>query len=348
MANSNGRFLPVVSRLSLYRRTLRYYWTNRSLLAWRRLAVFSLQRMLSRRVPAIIYISITSRCQCRCFHCYAEAHKRTDAEEMTTEEIKSLIDQAKEMGILEVVFFGGEPLLRKDVLALISYAHGAGMITRVDTNGLLLSREMVSRLRKAGLTACCVSLDSTDPEIHDRWRGVPGIFEKVMKGIGYLREFGIPTHLFVVATRSNIPDGLERIRALGKKIGASAMFIAFPLAGGRWAEASGELLTAEERTRVRRFLDSSFVYCELPTPRSLCPHFDRLLFHVTASGDVTPCPCSPFVIGNIRRRRLTDLWARYTTGLNLEFRDDCPVNDARSREVFKTFVESFAQNDRFE
>lgn len=347
MGNSNGTFLSVISRLSLHQRTLRYYWTNRSFLAWRRLAAFSLQKMLGRRVPAIVYISLTSRCQCHCPHCYAESHKRTGAEEMTTEEIKFLIDQAKEMGILEVVFFGGEPLLRNDAQALVSHAHRAGMITRIDTNGLLLSRERVWGLKKAGLTACCVSLDSADPETHDRWRGVPGIFDKVMKGIAYLRECGVCTHLFVVATRNNIPAGLERIRALGKKIGASAMFMAFPLAGGRWANASEELLTEEERGRVRWFQDLSFVYCELPTPRSLCPHLDGLLFHITATGDVTPCPCAPFVIGNVRSRPLKDLWLRYTAGLNLEFRDDCPINHARSREVFKSFVESFAQDDRF-
>src|SRR4030042_5868080 len=173
-----GQFLPATSKVSLAYRTLRYYRANHSLLAWRRLLAFGYHRMLRRPVPSFIDIATTYRCQCRCVHCSADGHKKAGRQEMETEEIKSIIEQAKRLGTLEVVFSGGEPLLRRAAIELVRFAHDIGMITRLNTNGLLLDRRRVAELKKAGLTLCAVSLDDCDPQVHDTLRGVPATYEK--------------------------------------------------------------------------------------------------------------------------------------------------------------------------
>ena len=341
MAYFRGKYLPVTSKLSLRYRTIRYYWANRSLLAWKRLLAFSVQRRLGRPVPAFVDIATTYRCQCRCVHCSSDGHKKPELAEMTTDEIKSIIDQAKEIGALEIVFSGGEPLLRKDAFELIRHAHDAGMITRLNTNGLLLNRRRAALLKKAGLTLCGVSIDDPDPEIHDDLRGVPGTYQKALAGIRYLREFGVLSQMLVYASKQNLTPRLKRMVALGEQLGASTMFIFFPIASGRWETAFDQVLNAEERARARGFQDLTFAYSELPTAKSLCVHLHKLILYVTAYGEVTPCPVAPFVIGSLRRQPLKKLWRQYAAQLDLEFHDDCPLNNLRDREVLRNHIESF-------
>ncbi len=341
-----GQFLPATSKVSLAYRTLRYYRANHSLLAWRRLLAFGYHRMLRRPVLSFIDIATTYRCQCRCVHCSADGHKKAGRQEMETEEIKSIIEQAKRLGTLEVVFSGGEPLLRRDAIELVRFAHDIGMITRLNTNGLLLDRRRVAELKKAGLTLCAVSLDDCDPQVHDTLRGVPGTYEKALEGIRRLRESHVLSQLLVYASKNSLPSGLDRLIALGKKLGVFTMFVFFPIASGRWEFAFDQVLNAEERARVRKFQDLTFVYSELPTERSLCVHLNKLILYVTAYGEATPCPVARYVIGDIRSHSLADLWHRYCAQLKLEFRDDCPLNNAREREVFRDSIETFARDYR--
>jgi len=121
-----------------------------------------------------------------------------------------------------------------------------------------------------------------------------------------------------------------------------AVFIFFPMAVGRWDRAYGEVLTGEERQRVRALQDLSLVHLELPTPRTVCCAHEKLVLYVSATGDVTPCPFVPFVMGNIRERPLAEMWRRYCAGMKLAYRGDCPMNDPGARDAFRRHVESVA------
>ena len=90
-------------------RTLRLYCANRSLRAWRQLVSYHLRRMNGHPVPAFLDIATTYRCQCRCVHCAAEMFGKNEKPDMTTAQLKSLIDQASRLGVLEIIFSGGEP-----------------------------------------------------------------------------------------------------------------------------------------------------------------------------------------------------------------------------------------------
>jgi len=304
------------------------------------------RRLVNRSLPRFIDIAVTYRCQCRCVHCSADAYPRAGRQELTTAGFKSLIDQARDLGVLEVIFSGGEPLLRHDIVQLIRHAHQRGLLIRLNTNGLLLDRQRVAELKKAGLTQCAVSIDDADPAVHDALRGLSGSHAKAIEGIRNLREVGIPCQILTYASRRNVTGGLERIRDLARELGVLAVFIFFPMAVGRWADAFGEVLTAQERARVRALQDLTLVHLELPTPRTVCCAQDRLVLYATAQGDITPCPFVPFVIGNVKQRPLRELWHRYCADLRLAYRGDCPMNDVGARDAFREYVESVAASLR--
>ena len=335
--------LSLLARFSLLYRTLFYYWSNRSLRAWARLVAFPFLRLLGHPAPIFVDIATTYRCQCRCVHCSAEGHKKPHEEEMDTAEIKSVIDQARDIGALQIILTGGEPLLRDDTIEIVRYAHEAGMITRLNTNGLLLNRATVSELKKAGLTICAVSLDRADAEAHDSLRQVPGIYAKALAGIRLLREFRLPVEILTYAVKENLDSHLRDITALGRQLDLSLLFVFFPIASGRWYSAFDQMLNSEERAVVRRAQSLTFVYAEIPTKGSICCHCQKYFIYFTSSGDVKPCPFFHPRIGNIRKHPLKDMWYRYCSELKFKFRDDCPLNNAHNRGLFEGFVESFAQ-----
>jgi MoaA/NifB/PqqE/SkfB family radical SAM enzyme len=323
-------------------RALRVYGHNRSLKAWGVLALHLVRKAFDRTVPTYLVLSLTHLCQCRCVHCCQRQAVRDDRAELTAEEVKSLIDQARRLGAIYVVFAGGEPLMRKDIVELVGHAHRRGLISRINTNGLLFTPELVALLKKAGLTQAGVSIDSPDAEIHDRLRGLPGAFDTALEGIRNLQRRGILVQLMTYASRENIPEGLRRLISLGRELGVFYIYFFFPTASGAWICAFNELLTEEEKTRVRELADVRYVHVELATRRSLCRVSARSVMNVSPYGDLTPCPFVPYVIGNVRSRPLKEFWRPFAAGLKLRFKGDCAMNNVANREALKAFIDAAA------
>ena len=322
-------------------RSLPQYFTGGSLKAWKRLLRFNYQRhILGQPIPLIMDIALTYRCQCRCVHCCAEAFRGSAATELKTEELKSLIDQAARMGVVQVVFSGGEPLLRKDIVELVRYAHAAGMMIRLNTNSLLRKPRVVLNLKKAGLDICAVSIDDADPEVHDKLRGVPGLHKKALAGIALLRKAGVFFNILTYASKRNVTAGLEKIAAMARQNGVLSVLVYFPVAVGRWEGKFDQALNAEERRKVRGLQDFRTVYMELPTAKTLCYSYEKSIFYVSAYGDITPCPVVPYSLGNIREQPLDKIWRRWTEHLNLVWRGNCPMNDPKGREELRTYIDS--------
>ena len=316
--------------------------SNGSPKAWRQLFAYICRRAAGRSVPAYMWLAPTYRCQCRCPHCYSSAPDRRQHVEMDTERWKAVLDQAKALGVLEASFSAGEPLMREDIVDLVRHAHDIGLLTRISTNGLLLTRELVGRLKEAGLTQCGVSIDDTDPEVHDRWRGVPGAFGRALEGIRLLQEAGIRCQLSTYAARRLIPEGLERIIALGRELGVMSVFFSFPIAAGRWEDAKDELLTEEEKAQVRSLRDMRLVHIEIPTAIYRCCVITKLMMFVSPAGEVTPCPFTPYVMGNIQEHSLAEIYRRHCERLTLTCKGHCPLNRPSCREALKEHVANVA------
>jgi MoaA/NifB/PqqE/SkfB family radical SAM enzyme len=323
-------------------RALRLYISNRSLKAWGAAFSHFWKRMRGRPAPAFVTIAVTYKCQSRCEHCYSDSPTRPLEEELTTEELKSVIRQVRGLGAMAVHFSGGEPLLRKDIFDLVSYARSLGLQTRVNTNGILLNEENVKRLKAAGLTECGVSLDSADPAVHNKFRGTEDLHEQALHGIRMLRKFGITCRIMTVALKDSIPEGVARTISLGKSLDASYMYILLPIASGGWDGAYDQILNSHERAQIRALQDLSFAHLEMPTERTNCCVFRKSILYVSANGNVMPCAFVPFVIGSIKEQPLEQIWRYHTAKLNLVCRGDCPMNIPAEREAMREHVSSVA------
>jgi MoaA/NifB/PqqE/SkfB family radical SAM enzyme len=305
---------------------------------WRRL----------RGIPTPTYVTVaaTYKCQCKCEHCYSNSPIRGPGKELTTEQLKAVIRDIAELGALTIHFSGGEPLLRKDIFELVSYTRQLGMLPRVNSNGLLLNEDNVKKLKEAGLSECAVSLDSDTSAVHDHLRHTPRLHKQVLDGIRNLRRFGIPCRIMTLAQREIIPDGLARTIRLGKELGAKFMYILLPIAVGGWDKDYSKVLTAAERSQLRRMQDLSFAHLEMQSDTTNCCIYEKAILYISANGDVTPCAFTPFVLGNITEIPLKKIWEHLCKDIKLVYRGDCPLNNPAEREALSQHVRRVAEELR--
>jgi 12,18-didecarboxysiroheme deacetylase len=155
----------------------------------------------SDKTPVVVW-NVTRRCNLKCLHCYAHARDEEFSGELTTGEGKSVLDDLAAFGVPVVLFSGGEPLIRPDLVELAEYAVGKGMRAVISTNGTLIDRRLAGDLKDVGLSYVGISLDGLS-EVNDRFRGVKGAFRKAMDGILACQDAGIKVGLRFTMNRLN-------------------------------------------------------------------------------------------------------------------------------------------------
>lgn len=308
---------------------------------------FELARPVLRRGALLhgvsIQVALTYRCQCTCVHCSAGRFSRLPNQEMTFDETASLIRDARRLGAREICFFGGEPLLVPFVCDLVAMAHGLGFQTRLDTNGWLLDEAMLQRLKAAGLNHIDVSLDGADAEVHDRLRGMPGLFDRAVQGIRHCREAGMFCTISTYATRENLRDGqLEQVIALAQDLGVETRILS-SIRSGRWEDREDIVLTPEDTARLKSLLDPhKHVYWETvlagtPDSAFVCPTLQRLMIYVSAYGDVLPCSFLPMSFGNVRKEPFSDIVRRMwgSEPMQKPGHSGCLMNDPDFRRKYQ-------------
>jgi MoaA/NifB/PqqE/SkfB family radical SAM enzyme len=322
------------------RRGVQFYSHNRSFSAWLQIARFGYRKLRGLAPPETAALGLTDRCQLRCAHCYSATGGRDRRPEWSTRAMIGVLDQFKALGALQVLFTGGEPLLREDVFELVAHAHRLGLLTRISTNGEFLTDDVVAKLKCSGLNQCGVSIDDADPEVHDRGRGKPGTFAMAVQGLRRLRAHKIESRIITTASREKVVQGLEKIVALGRELKVNSVYVTIPFISGRWTNAFEETLSEDEMVRLRSLLRHPSVIMEFPTSGTRCCAFDRNFVFVNTRGDVTPCPAVPFVIGDLRSESLTCIWRRHIKMLTLESLGKCPMGEPHSRESLRAHVDA--------
>ncbi len=199
--------------------------------------------------PVVVW-NMTRRCNLKCIHCYSASADIDYPDELTTEEGKKLIDDLAAFGAPVILFSGGEPLMRPDLLELAQYATDKGMRAVISTNGTLMTKEITAGLKKIGLSYVGVSLDGLQ-KTHDRFRGSKGAFEKAIKGIRNCREAGIKVGLRFTVNQHNVADVPDMFDLLRKEK-IERMCFYHLVYTGRGSKLREEDLTHEE---TRRLLD---------------------------------------------------------------------------------------------
>ncbi|MCI0432968.1 MAG: cytosylglucuronate decarboxylase [Gemmatimonadetes bacterium] len=162
-----------------------------------------------------LFIRILEACNADCFMCsYARSQDRY---RFSVEEIERVLPQARELGVEFVRFTGGEPLLHKDIVALIDAGTAAGMKMSVITNGASLPK-LIDPLSHAGLAQVIVSVDGASALTHDFYRNSPGLFAKCAEGLALARDRGVLTRVNTVVGPHNyveMPQMQMWLTALG-------------------------------------------------------------------------------------------------------------------------------------
>ncbi len=152
--------------------------------------------------PVVVW-NVTSACNLACTHCYAATQGTPD--ELNTREAFALIDDLAAFGCPVLLFSGGEPFIRPDILDLARHAVGKGLRVVFSTNGTLIDAALAAQIQAIGVSYVGISIDGSEAT-HDRFRVCPGAFRRSVAGIRACREAGIKVGLRVTMTRDNIAD----------------------------------------------------------------------------------------------------------------------------------------------
>jgi radical SAM protein len=184
--------------------------------------------------PFIIFWELTRACMLACKHCRAKAMKKRHPKELTTDECFEVIQQLSEFETKPlIVFTGGDPLMREDLVDVIKHASRNGFRVAIAFSGTeLASEEKLAELKKAGVARIAVSIDGGSEESHDRFRGVRGTFRMSLDVIEVAKDLGIPFQVNTTVTRENISE-LPEIASLCIKTDAVMWDVFFLVPTGR-------------------------------------------------------------------------------------------------------------------
>jgi MoaA/NifB/PqqE/SkfB family radical SAM enzyme len=253
-------------------------------------------------VPPIAIFSITNKCNLRCKGCYAQAIRGDAPDELSSERMRSIVAEADELGISFFVIAGGEPLTRPEIVDIArDFPH---IVFLLVTNGLLLSPELIARLSRLRNVVPVLSIEGNQAETDER-RG-QGVHERLQAKMRELKRAGIFFSLSFTVTRTNFdtvtdPDFLQTAVDAGCRLFIHLEYT--PIRAG-----TGEWVITDEQREAMKGLVAGFrarfpaVFIAVPwdeEEQGGCLASGRGFVHISASGDLEPCPFAPYSDTNV-------------------------------------------------
>ena len=260
-------------------------------------------------VPPIIIFSITNRCNLHCKGCYARAVRPSSRVEMKVSKIRNVIKEAKELGISFMVLAGGEPFVRPEILDVTK--EFPEIIFLVFTNGLLLDENLLNKIKMQKNLVPVVSLEGWEEDTDAR-RG-QGVYELLQKIITKIKRKGIFWSVSLTMTKTNFTtvtneQFIKNLFSQGCKL---FFFVEYtPIKEG----TEDWLLSDEQRANVMRLIYSyrskfPALFIGVPADEEEiggCLSAGRGFVHISAEGDVEPCPFAPYSDANLNTVSLKD------------------------------------------
>jgi pyrroloquinoline quinone biosynthesis protein E len=275
--------------------------------------------------PLAVLLELTHRCPLKCPYCSNPVALERAREELDTATWQRVIDEAAELGALQVHFSGGEPMARSDLPALVRHARAAGHYTNLITSAVLLDKRRMSELAEAGLDHVQISLQGADSGIADRVAGLAGAHEKKLAAASLVREAGLALTLNAVMHRQNLHQ-LDAVIDLAVAAGAQRLEVAHVQYYGWALENRAALMptraqlaaatrTVEAARARHKGLTIDYVVPDYyaARPKACMGGWARRFLNVTPSGKVLPCHAAETMthlnFERVTERSLAEIWA---------------------------------------
>jgi PqqA peptide cyclase len=274
--------------------------------------------------PFGLLAELTYRCPLACPYCSNPLNLAGYGDELTTAEWRRVLVEAQELGVLQLHFSGGEPLLRRDLVELAGVARDLGMYTNLITSAVGLSARRAEQLRAAGLDHVQISVQADEAAASDRIAGTPS-FERKIEAARLVKKLGWPLTVNVVLHRQNI-DRVDALLRLAEELEADRLELANTQYYG-WAWRNRDALLpsraqierAEEvvraaRKRLHGRMDVIYILPDYYEryPKPCMGGWGRRQLTVAPNGDVLPCPAAqmlPLPRASVREDSLARIWA---------------------------------------
>lgn len=226
-------------------------------------------------LPRLIFWESTVACNLTCQHC--RRIEFAAQAELSTERMQRLFAELAELSRPIVVFSGGEPLMRADILPLARYAVDLGLRVALATNGTLLDADTAAAVAAAGIARVSISLDGATAATHDTFRRQEGSFARAIAGCGHLKTAGVPFQINTTVTTANEAE-LEALFTLAETLGAVALHLFLLVPVGCGAElAADQMLTPARYEKVLHWFYRRSQESKLETKVTCAPHYYRIL-----------------------------------------------------------------------
>lgn len=285
-----------------------------------------MEKAAREKIPLACHFDLTYQCNLNCVHCYVI---REDRPELSTSEIKDILNQLAKAGTLYLTFSGGEIFTREDFFEIAEYARKLHFALRLLTNGTLIDEQVADRVAALYPDRVSMSIYSTTPEIHDKITSVPGSLARTIGAAKILRDREVKLKIGTVLMRQNIND-YSKVYELAQSIGAS--FQGDPRVTPRNDGDSFPLrFQSNEDDLLRVWTDPIFSSQPRNNPEGLHSNEDwgdilcgaaHMLFYVSPYGDIYPCVQFPTLCGNLRNDSFEKIW--YHSPQMLEVRSATP------------------------
>ena len=260
-------------------------------------------------------------CNQKCLHCYAAGQPVGETAELTGEQWKDVLARLRRANVPQVTFTGGEPTLRPDLVELVEAAQW--FVTRLNTNGLLLTPELCRGLYAASLDSVQVTLYAANASAHNALVGTDG-FDRTVQGIRNAVAAGliVSVNTPLCSLNTDYADTLEFASSLGVRYATCSGLI--PSGAAEGAESKATALTTEELTAVlgraskkayELGMELDFTspgWLDEATLRSmdltLIPSCGACLSNMAVAPDGTVVPCQSWLGGVTLGNVLTDEW----------------------------------------
>jgi radical SAM protein with 4Fe4S-binding SPASM domain len=285
-------------------------------------------RALELGVPLNAHLDLTYRCNERCEHCYLD---HDDHGEMALAEIKTLLNQMAEAGVLFLTLSGGEIFMRMDFFEILAYARRLQFCVKLKTNGFMIREKEADRLRDLGVQEIRISIYSHRAPVHDAITKLPGSLNRSVAAIKFLKSRGLNVVIGNVLMSHNLAD-YAGVKALASELGVEVTTdptITPKIDGDRSLLQLG--IRGSQLSDV--FHDPELVgnveeSCAIPDTPDASPldyiacSAGHTYCYISPYGDVYPCVQFPLPCGNVRTQKFLDIW-----------RNSAQLNEVRSIRV---------------